>query len=154
MLGKPEDTVPNDPIGKRIREVVIGDIEPQSIVVADYDPAWLERFRREEARIRAALGEAALSVEHIGSTSVPGLAAKPIVDVLLVVDPLSRTTNWDPSVSARKPEHRDCANAELGTGPEVGGDVAMALGFRVALSKAYPRVAERNRVSVDPGSGT
>lgn len=77
------------------------------------------------------------------------------------MDPLSRTTNWDPSVSARKPEHRDCANAELGTGPEVGaggvstgGDVAMALGFRVALSKAYPRVAERNRVSVDPGSGT
>jgi GrpB-like predicted nucleotidyltransferase (UPF0157 family) len=81
-----EGTVPNDPIEERMREVVIGDVEPQAIVVADYDPAWSERFRREEARIRAALGEGALLVEHIGSTSVPGLAAKPIVDVLLVVE--------------------------------------------------------------------
>ncbi len=76
----------NDPIEERLREVIIGEIEPQTIVVADYDPAWPERFRHEEARIRAALGETALSVEHIGSTSVPGLPAKPIVDVLLVVE--------------------------------------------------------------------
>ncbi len=76
----------NDPIEERLREVIIGEIEPQTIVVVDYDPAWPERFRREEARIRAALGKAALSVEHIGSTSVPGLAAKPIVDILLVVE--------------------------------------------------------------------
>jgi len=81
-----KDTAPNDPIEKRLREAIIGDIEPQTIVVADYDPAWPERFRYEEARIRAALGAAALSVEHIGSTSVPGLAAKPILDVLLVVE--------------------------------------------------------------------
>jgi hypothetical protein len=51
----------NDPIEKRLREVIIGEIEPQSIVVVDYDPAWPERFRREEARIRSSLGEAALS---------------------------------------------------------------------------------------------
>jgi GrpB-like predicted nucleotidyltransferase (UPF0157 family) len=81
-----KDTAPNDPIEKRLREAIIGEIEPQTIVVADYDPAWPERFRYEEARIRAALGAAALSVEHIGSTSVPGLAAKPILDVLLVVE--------------------------------------------------------------------
>jgi GrpB-like predicted nucleotidyltransferase (UPF0157 family) len=81
-----KDTAPNDPIEKRLREAIIGDIEPQTIVVADYDPAWPERFRYEEARIRAALGAAALSVEHIGSTSVPGLAAKRILDVLLVVE--------------------------------------------------------------------
>ena len=78
--------MPNDPIKERLREVIIGDIEPQTIVVADYDPAWPERFRREEAKIRAALGERALAVEHIGSTAVPGLAAKPIVDILLVVE--------------------------------------------------------------------
>jgi len=81
-----EDTVPDDPIEERIREAIIGEVEPQAIVVADYDPAWPERFRHEEEKIRGALGEAALSVEHIGSTSVPGLAAKPIVDVLLVVE--------------------------------------------------------------------
>jgi len=65
---------------------LIGGIEPASIVIADYDPAWPERFSREEAKIRTALGERALAIEHIGSTSVPGLAAKPIVDILLVVE--------------------------------------------------------------------
>jgi GrpB-like predicted nucleotidyltransferase (UPF0157 family) len=78
--------LPHDPIEERLREVVIGEIEPQTIVVADYDPAWPERFRKEEASIQAALGEVALSVEHIGSTSVPGLVAKRIVDILLVVE--------------------------------------------------------------------
>ena len=76
----------NDPIEERLREVIIGEIESPAIVIADYDPAWQGRFRQEEARIRAALGEAALWVEHIGSTSVPGLAAKPIVDILLVAE--------------------------------------------------------------------
>jgi GrpB-like predicted nucleotidyltransferase (UPF0157 family) len=75
-----------DSFEKRIREVIIGETEQPTIVIADYNPEWPERFRQEEVRIRAALGEAALSVEHIGSTSVPGLAAKPIVDILLVVE--------------------------------------------------------------------
>jgi GrpB-like predicted nucleotidyltransferase (UPF0157 family) len=78
--------VSKDPIEERLRGVIIGEVEPQAVVVADYDPAWPERFRREEAKIRKALGGAALRVEHIGSTSVPGLASKPIVDVLLVVE--------------------------------------------------------------------
>ena len=94
------DAVPNDPIEERLREVIIGDIEPQTIVVADYDPAWTERFRHEEARIRAALGEGALAVEHIGSTSVPGLAAKPIVDVLLVVEDSADETSYLPALEA------------------------------------------------------
>jgi GrpB-like predicted nucleotidyltransferase (UPF0157 family) len=93
-----KDTVPNDPIGERLREVIIGEIEPQTIVIADYDPAWPERFRREEARIRVALGEAALSVEHIGSTSVPGLAAKPIVGILLVVEDSADETSYVPAL--------------------------------------------------------
>ena len=88
----------NDPIEERIREVIIGEIEPQTIVVADYDPAWPERFRREEARIRAALGGAALAVEHIGSTSVDGLAAKPIIDVLLVVEDSGDESSYLPAL--------------------------------------------------------
>jgi len=76
----------DDSFEKRIREVILGEIEQPTIVIADYNPAWPEHFRREEVRIVAALGEDALSVEHIGSTSVPGLAAKPIVDILLVVE--------------------------------------------------------------------
>ena len=58
------------------------------ITVVPYDPDWVPRFRRDEARIRAALGERALAVEHVGSTAVPGLAAKDRVDIdLIVADP-------------------------------------------------------------------
>ena len=93
-----EDDVSHDPIEERLREVIIGEIEPRAIVIADYDPAWPERFGREEERIRAALGEAALSVEHIGSTSVPGLAAKDIVDVLLVVEDSGDEASYLPAL--------------------------------------------------------
>jgi len=93
-----KDALPNDPIEGRLREVIIGEIERQTIIVADYDPSWPGRFRHEEARIRAALGGAALSVEHIGSTSVPGLAAKPIVDVLLVVEDSGDEASYLPAM--------------------------------------------------------
>ncbi len=90
--------MPEDPIEERLREVIIGEIEAQAIVVADYDHTWPERFRAEESRIRTALGAAALSVEHIGSTSVPGLAAKPIVDILLVVEDSGDEASYAPAL--------------------------------------------------------
>ena len=65
--------------------VLVGGRERREIVIADYDAAWPERFAAERERIAAALGVRALRIEHIGSTSVPGLAAKPIVDVLVEV---------------------------------------------------------------------
>jgi GrpB-like predicted nucleotidyltransferase (UPF0157 family) len=55
------------------------------IRIVDYDPQGPEIFRREAVKIRAVLGSRALRIEHTGSTSVPGLAAKPVVDILLVV---------------------------------------------------------------------
>ena len=85
-------------IEEQFPEGILGGNEPQAIVIADYDPTWPERFRREEARIRGALGEAALSVEHIGSTSVPGLAAKPIVDILLVVEDSGDEASYLPAM--------------------------------------------------------
>jgi GrpB-like predicted nucleotidyltransferase (UPF0157 family) len=90
--------VSNDPIEERLREVIIGEIESPTIVIVGYDPAWSELFRREEARIRSSLGEAALSVEHIGSTSVPALAAKPIVDILLVVEDSADEASYVPAL--------------------------------------------------------
>ena len=87
-----------DPIEERAREVIIGDLESPAIVVVDYDPAWPGRFRREAAKIRAALGKAALAIEHIGSTSVPGLSAKPIVDILLVVEGSSNEPSYVPAL--------------------------------------------------------
>lgn len=88
----------DEPIEERIRGAIIGEIESPPIVVDDYDPAWPERFRREAAKIRAALGEVARAVEHIGSTSVPGLAAKPIIDILLVVEDSSDEVSYVPAL--------------------------------------------------------
>jgi GrpB-like predicted nucleotidyltransferase (UPF0157 family) len=64
------------------------------IQVVDYDPAWPELFRHEADRIRAVLGRRVVQLEHVGSTAVPGLAAKPIVDILLVVPDSSDEPAW------------------------------------------------------------
>ncbi len=55
------------------------------IIVVPYDPEWPRRFAELGGRLRAALGEVAVRIDHIGSTAVPGLAAKPIVDVQISV---------------------------------------------------------------------
>lgn len=67
----------------------VGEYRPRGgIHVVDPDPAWPERFAVLAARIRDALGDRVRAVEHVGSTSVAGLPAKPIIDVdLLVADP-------------------------------------------------------------------
>jgi GrpB-like predicted nucleotidyltransferase (UPF0157 family) len=69
-------------------------------VLVDYDPAWADQFEREATRIRAALGERALLLEHAGSTSVPGLAAKPIVDIVLAVPDSSNEGDYVPALEA------------------------------------------------------
>jgi GrpB-like predicted nucleotidyltransferase (UPF0157 family) len=56
-----------------------------SVAVVDDDPTWPAIFSAIRARVRSALGDAAAAVEHVGSTSVPGLAAKPIIDISVVV---------------------------------------------------------------------
>ncbi|MFD8546068.1 GrpB family protein [Streptomyces sp. NPDC059649] len=60
---------------------LIGGREKRVIRLAEYDPDWPSRFARERIRILEALGSTARRVDHIGSTSVPGLAAKPIIDI-------------------------------------------------------------------------
>lgn len=60
---------------------LVGGVEHREIVLVPHDPAWARRFAAEQARIRAALGPGALRVDHVGSTAVAGLVAKPIVDV-------------------------------------------------------------------------
>jgi GrpB-like predicted nucleotidyltransferase (UPF0157 family) len=58
---------------------------PRKILVLDYDPAWAQRFEALKAPIWQAVRGVAISVEHVGSTSVPGLAAKPIIDIDVIV---------------------------------------------------------------------
>lgn len=64
---------------------VIGGHEKREIKVVDYDPEWPKKFEQHAEVIADVLGDSALRIEHIGSTSVPGLAAKPIIDILVVV---------------------------------------------------------------------
>ena len=66
--------------------VLVGGRERVQIELVDYDRGWPERFAAERRQIDHALGEAALRIEHIGSTAVPGLAAKPVIDVLVTVE--------------------------------------------------------------------
>ena len=93
--------------------VLIGGREAAVISVVDYDERWPVRFRAIAERVRQALGADALDVEHIGSTSVPGLAAKPIVDVLLTVADVGDEAAYVPALESagfllrvREPAHR------------------------------------------------
>jgi len=70
------------------------------IKLAEYDPAWVEQFAREEIRIRTALGSRAVGVHHVGSTSVPGLAAKPVVDIVLLVGDSADESAYVPQLEA------------------------------------------------------
>jgi GrpB-like predicted nucleotidyltransferase (UPF0157 family) len=56
-----------------------------TIEIVDYDPAWPQRFEQLRRPVWDVVGDFALSVEHVGSTSVPGLAAKPVIDMSVVV---------------------------------------------------------------------
>ena len=86
-------------------EIAAAHVEPPEVldgpvILVEYDPAWAALYEREEARIRAALGDRALLIEHVGSTSVPGLAAKPKIDVLLVVPDSGAEPDYVPALEA------------------------------------------------------
>lgn len=92
------------------------------IIMVEYDPHWPDRFQYEASRICLALGEHVLKVEHVGSTSVPGLTAKPIIDILLVVADSAKEIEYVPALESagyqlriREPgwhEHRMFKGAE------------------------------------------
>ena len=71
--------------GEPVETGLLGGVEKRDIKIAEYDPTWPALFAKQAKIIGDALGSVALRIEHIGSTSVPGLAAKPIIDILVVV---------------------------------------------------------------------
>ncbi|NNM98090.1 MAG: GrpB family protein [Candidatus Dormibacteraeota bacterium] len=77
---------PPSHLDSQLDAVLVGGREPVKVRIADYDPDWPGRFSVERQRVSAALGALALRVEHIGSTAVPELASKPIIDILVEVD--------------------------------------------------------------------
>ena len=83
-----------------LRAVTIGPLEELNgpVALSEYDPAWPVAYQKEERRVREALGDRALRIEHTGSTSVPGLAAKPIIDMLLVVADSADESSYVPDL--------------------------------------------------------
>ena len=83
-LSDPHDTAAYDAL---LPSVTVGPLSPLSgpLEVRDYDPAWPAAYAGEATRVRAVLGERVVRLEHVGSTSVPGLPAKPIIDLVLEV---------------------------------------------------------------------
>jgi GrpB-like predicted nucleotidyltransferase (UPF0157 family) len=67
---------------------VHGPPAPATVALVEYDPSWPDRYAALAAEVRAALGHAVLDLDHVGSTSVPGLAAKDVIEIdLTVADP-------------------------------------------------------------------
>jgi GrpB-like predicted nucleotidyltransferase (UPF0157 family) len=74
--------------------------EYRQVVIEDYNPEWPRWFERAAEQIRRALGERVLRLDHVGSTSVPGLAAKPLIDVSLVVADTTEEAAYVPALEA------------------------------------------------------
>jgi GrpB-like predicted nucleotidyltransferase (UPF0157 family) len=123
--------------------------------LAEYDQAWPALYAREAERIRRLLGERVLRLEHVGSTAVPGLVAKPIIDVLLVVaDPADEAAHV-PALQGggyvlriREPdwhEHRMLNGPDTDVNLHVHGpassEIPRMIGFRDRL-RAHPEDRE------------
>lgn len=101
MSGEDSPHDPKPMTDEQIKRNAVGLTPKQlsgKIVLVDYDPAWPHLFVRESERIKSVLGRNALAIEHIGSTSVPGLSAKPIIDILLVVAKSADESSYAPDL--------------------------------------------------------
>ena len=87
---------------EQIRAAQVGELVPlvAPIQIVDYDPEWPRLYEREAERVQSALGDRVLFLEHVGSTSVPGLAAKPKIDMLLVVANTADEPSYVPALEA------------------------------------------------------
>jgi GrpB-like predicted nucleotidyltransferase (UPF0157 family) len=87
---------------EEIRSATVGEVQAHNapIELSEPDPEWPRLYEREAARIRGALGDRVLRLEHVGSTSVPGLIAKPLIDILLVVADSADEAAYVPALEA------------------------------------------------------
>lgn len=127
-----------------------------TVQLAEWSPRWTELFAEEAVRLRAALGDLAVAIEHYGSTSVPGLVAKPLLDILVggpeAADPAPYIAalaplGYDYAAQAGVPEHlvfgRGTARTHLVHVVRYGGRAwQRALAFRDAL-RADPALRDR-----------
>lgn len=87
---------------EELQKLAVGKLKLHDapITLVEYDLHWPKAFEREANRIRSVLGSKALQIEHVGSTSVPGLCAKPIIDMLLVVENSADESSYVPELEA------------------------------------------------------
>ncbi len=91
-----------DPVSdEHMQQVRLEPLVPHNdtITLVESDPNWPVLFDREAVRVRGALGPAVVQLEHVGSTSVPGLVAKPIIDILLVVRDSADEPSYVPALT-------------------------------------------------------
>ncbi len=127
------------------------------VILVDYDPAWPDMFRQQAGRIHAALGDRARGIEHVGSTSVPGLIAKPCIDILLTVADAGDDDAYVPDLqqAGYVLRHREVLHGEphrVFKSPDMNvnlhvlsygsAETARMLGFRDWL-RSHPEDAER-----------
>ncbi len=95
----PDDVAAYD---RELAEVTIGGPRPLAgpVEIHDYDPDWPRLYEREEDRIRSVLGDRVVRIEHVGSTAVPGLPAKPIIDIVLEVPDSADEAAYVPDLEA------------------------------------------------------
>ena len=95
----PDDVAAYD---RELAEVTIGGPRPLAgpVEIHDYDPGWPRLYEREEDRIRSVLGDRVIRIEHVGSTAVPGLPAKPLIDVVLEVHDAADEAAYVPALES------------------------------------------------------
>lgn len=133
-------------------DILIGGKEKRKIVIMDYNPLWPDKFHKHAALITQALGPKVLCIEHVGSTSVPGLAAKPIIDIVVVVEDSADEDSYLPALLAagyvlrvREPDwhqHRMLRTPEL--------DVHVHI-FSSGCAEIERMIAFRNHLRRDAG---
>jgi len=90
---------------KKTRSMIIGQ-HKRDINVVPYRSGWKELYEQEANLLRSTLGEKALLIEHIGSTSIPGMTAKPIIDIIVAVVSLIEATELIPMLEALGYEYK------------------------------------------------
>ncbi len=95
------DLEPSDPeFDRELDRILIGERQPGPVMLVEHDSEWPKRFEAVRGELTEALGEHAMRIEHIGSTAVPGLAAKPIIDVLVTVAEIEAEDVYAPAIEA------------------------------------------------------
>lgn len=79
----------------------VGRERSDPIAIAPYDPVWPERFEQMRGRLAVALGPVALRIDHVGSTAVPGLASKPIIDIQVSVTNVDDEASYKDAIEAQ-----------------------------------------------------